>query len=87
MHRSGHVCDPRASEGGHREGLPGSRQQGHQVVRKVLGDAALHDLQLIFIIVLYVTVKAMNLFLFQLGHLCGVISGRKVLIKKANSLL
>ena len=47
MHGGGHVRDPRAPQGGHREGLPGRDQQGDQGVRQVLLHAALHDLQLI----------------------------------------
>ena len=46
MHGGRHVRDPRAPEGGLREGFPGRRQQGYQVLRQVQLHAQVHDVQL-----------------------------------------
>jgi hypothetical protein len=46
VHRGRDVRHPSPSEGGHREGLSRSRQQGRQGPRKVLSHCAVHDVQL-----------------------------------------
>lgn len=46
VHRGGHVCHQSTQEDRHREGLPGGRQQGHQVLRQVQRHPQIHDLQL-----------------------------------------
>ena len=46
LHRSRYVCDQGPKKAGHREGLPGIREQSHQRERQVQLDCLLHDFQL-----------------------------------------